>query len=54
MGIGDMIDQAKQAAGGDAAVDSAVQQAVDVAKDKAPDQVDPLLDEAGEAAKKLL
>ncbi|HEX6888867.1 MAG TPA: Rv0909 family putative TA system antitoxin [Candidatus Nanopelagicales bacterium] len=55
MGIGDMINQAKDALGNNSeAVDGAIDQAADVAKDKTPDQVDGAVDQAAQAAKDAL
>ena len=53
MGMGDMIDKAKQALGGDANADKAVDQVAAAAKEKAPDQGDAVIDQAADAAKKL-
>ena len=49
MGMGDMIDKAKQAVGGDANADKAVDQVADAAKEKAPDQGDAVIDQAAAA-----
>lgn len=54
MGIGDMVNQAKSAVGGDEKVDSMIEQAADAAKEKAPDQVDGVVDQAAATAKKLI
>jgi hypothetical protein len=55
MGIGDMVNQAKDMVAGNAgasdAVDGAVDQAADAVKEKAPDQVDPAVDQAAQAVK---
>lgn len=51
MGLGDMIDKAKDALGGDAKVDEVVDQAADAVKDNTPDQVDPVVDQVADAAK---
>ena len=53
MGMGDMIDKAKQAMGGDANADKAIDQVADAAKEKAPEQGDAVIDQAADAAKKL-
>jgi hypothetical protein len=59
MGIGDMINQAKDAlsggtsdaSGGADLVDQGIDMAADAAKDAAPDQLDPMIDKAADAAK---
>lgn len=50
-GFGEMIDKAKEMAGGDAAVDGMVDQAADAAKEQTPDMADGLVDQAAQAAK---
>jgi delta-aminolevulinic acid dehydratase/porphobilinogen synthase len=55
MGIGDMINQAKDALGSNAeAVDGVIDQATDVVKEKTPDPVDGAVDQAAQAAKDAL
>jgi hypothetical protein len=55
MGIGDMVNQAKDMISGNAgaaeAVDGAVDQAAEAVKEKTPDQVDPAVDQAAQAVK---
>jgi len=55
MGIGDMVNQAKDLVTGNAgaadAVDGAVDQVADVVKEKTPDQIDPAVDQAAQAIK---
>lgn len=54
MGIGDMVNKAKDAVsggqGGDA-TDQAIDQVAEQAKQAAPDQADPVIHKAAEAAK---
>lgn len=54
MGIGDMIDKAKEALGGEAKIDETIDQAADVVKEKTPDQADAVVDQAADAAKKVI
>ena len=54
MGIGDMVNQAKGAVGGDEQIDSMIDKAADAAKEKTPDQVDGAVDQAADTAKKLI
>lgn len=51
MGIGDMINQAKSAIGGDAAVDAKIDEAAEAVKGQTPDQADGLVDQAAQVAK---
>jgi hypothetical protein len=51
MGIGDMINSAKSAIGGDAKADEVIDQAADAAKAQAPDQADGAIDQVAQAAK---
>ncbi len=54
MGIGDMVNQAKDALGGDAAVDEKIEQAAEAITDKTPEQVDDLVNKAADAAKDVI
>ncbi len=54
MGLGDMMDKAKDLAGGDEKVDELIDDAAEAVKDKTPDQADVAVDKAAEAAKKAL
>lgn len=55
MGLGDMVNQAKDMVTGNSgasdAVDGAVDQAADAVKEKTPDQVDGAVDQAAQAVK---
>lgn len=52
MGLDDMVNKAKEMAGGNAeAVEGAVDKAAEVIKDKTPDQVDGAVDQAAQAIK---
>ena len=54
MGIGDMVNSAKDAltgGGSSDAVDGVVDQAADAIKDKTPDQADGLVDKGADAIK---
>ncbi len=51
MGIEDMVNQAKEAVGGDAAVDEKVDQAAEAVKGHTPDMADGAVDAAAQVAK---
>ncbi|MCU0301232.1 MAG: antitoxin [Candidatus Nanopelagicales bacterium] len=54
MGIGDMINQAKDAVTGGGATDEVVDKVADEVKERTPDQVDPAVDQAAQAVKDQL
>lgn len=51
MGIDDMINKAKEALGGEAAVDEKVDQAAEAVKDVTPDAADAAVDQVAEVVK---
>ena len=51
MGIGDMVDKAKQALGGDAGTDAKIDQVADAVQEKTPDQVDAAVQQVAHRAK---
>lgn len=54
MGIGDMVDKAKEALGGEAKIEESIDQAAEAIKEKTPDQADAVVDQAADAAKKVV
>lgn len=51
MGLEDIVNKAKEALGGDAAIDEKVDQAADAIKEVTPDQADAVVDQAAEVVK---